>query len=369
MEVRMKKEKHYYVSGHTRIGFYSVLPQLSKEFECLYVLKGLSMKQENDFLCTVAEMFKEAGETIDYFHSPNDNNYVEGVRIPAKKLAVISNEIINKIDSRELSEQRIVFLHFTKAQRNEKKAVYYDKITQLERERDYHYQCAYKYFAQAKEHHNKKEDIYLSAMDFKKADAVAARLSKAFFSNRKKSTRQGDSEKIFFGAATPKGAVHFIEELTASLKRRYIIKGRSGSGKSTLMRRIGKEASERGMSVTYFLCGFDPSSVDMIIIEELNIAIIDGTAPHVIDPTRETDKVIDMFELCIDPTIEDTRMEEINECEKKYKAAMQAGTEHLKKAQEIQSVIDDYMEYLYDKEKLTQLSEDAFAKIINAVQA
>ena len=132
------------------------------------------------------------------------------------------------------------------------------------------------------------------------------------------------------------------------------------------MRKVGKVALEKGLNVTYFLCGFDPSSVDMIIIEELGVAIIDGTSPHVIDPTRETDKVIDMFELCINPKVEDTRMEEINDCEKNYKERMKKGTLHLEKAKNVQIVIDEYIEDRFDKELFPKVKSKMIEKIIES---
>ncbi|WP_216827833.1 hypothetical protein [Alkalihalobacterium elongatum] len=363
----MKMDRRFYVSGHTRVGYFSVLPELSQQFECLFVLKGLSMKQGHETLEKIGKAIKQKHYSIDHFHSPSNNDYVEGLRIPELKIAVVTYGMIKNINAK-LSEQTVIIINFEKALDEQKAAQFQKQIKQLENERDYQIQLAYERFSQAKEHHEMKEQIYLSAMDFNKANEVTDKLKKAIYQSRQGKKKVGSREEIFFGAATPKGAVHFIEELTANLKTRYIIKGRSGSGKSTLMRKIANEAHQRGMDVTYFLCGFDPSSVDMIIVEDLKIAILDGTAPHVIDPKSERDKVIDMFEFCIDPSIEETDMPAINQCDINYKGCMKEGTAHLRKAKEAQDVIDEYYDLMIVKEKLLAIQEDTIQKIIEPLQ-
>ncbi len=361
------KNRHYYVSGHTRIGYFSVLPEIVKKLDCLFIIKGLSKNKSNSLIKMLGNMFQEQGVVIDFLHSPSNNNHLEGIVIPKYKFAVIDSEPAKTLDEK-MDEHRSIYLNLKNVYNDELLNSCQEIMIQLEKERQFHINSAYQIFAEAKQYHQRKEDIYIKWMDFKKADAVCDKLKKTIFTDTKvKSGVQGNVEEIFFGAATPKGAVHFIEELTEGLEQRFIIKGRSGSGKSTLMRRIGSHAINQGLDVTYFLCGFDPSSVDMIIIPELKVAIIDGTAPHVINPTREKDQIIDMFELCINPVVEDKQMDEINKCETNYKAKMEQGTHHLLKASEVQNVLDEYLDSTIDNEKIESLEKQAVERIIQVL--
>ncbi len=96
-------------------------------------------------------------------------------------------------------------------------------------------------------------------------------------------------ETYFAGANTNKGfrstyPIHLPEE---ELSRLYILKGGSGTGKSTLMHKCAKKAASAGASVALLLCSSDPSSADAVILTGKNgkrIAIVDGTAPHTLDP-------------------------------------------------------------------------------------
>ncbi len=66
--------------------------------------------------------------------------------------------------------------------------------------------------------------------------------------------------------------------------RVFIIKGGPGTGKSTLMKNIGNEFCNRGYDIEFMHCASDPESLDGVVIPALKTALIDGTAPHVVDP-------------------------------------------------------------------------------------
>lgn len=63
-----------------------------------------------------------------------------------------------------------------------------------------------------------------------------------------------------------------------------VLKGGPGVGKSTLMRTVGKAMEEHGEQVEYLYCSGDPQSLDGVHIPRIRTAIVDGTAPHVIEP-------------------------------------------------------------------------------------
>ncbi len=68
------------------------------------------------------------------------------------------------------------------------------------------------------------------------------------------------------------------------LEKIYILKGGPGCGKSSLMKYISDYAEIKGNTVERFFCSSDPNSLDGIILVEKNIAILDGTSPHLADP-------------------------------------------------------------------------------------
>ncbi|MCL2751542.1 MAG: hypothetical protein FWE62_02175 [Firmicutes bacterium] len=61
----------------------------------------------------------------------------------------------------------------------------------------------------------------------------------------------------------------------------YILKGGPGTGKSTLMKKIGAHFERLGEPIEYFRCSSDDASLDGVRLPRANVAVIDGTAPHV----------------------------------------------------------------------------------------
>jgi len=81
----------------------------------------------------------------------------------------------------------------------------------------------------------------------------------------------------------------------------YIIKAGAGCGKSTMMRKIAKFLQENGYNVFLFPCTSDPNSLDGVYCKELNFMIVDGTAPHIIEPNYPIffEKIVTLYD-CID---------------------------------------------------------------------
>ena len=67
--------------------------------------------------------------------------------------------------------------------------------------------------------------------------------------------------------------------------RLHIIKGGPGTGKSGFMKKLGAAAERRGLDVEYVLCSGDPDSLDGVYIPALKQGWVDGTAPHVGEPS------------------------------------------------------------------------------------
>ena len=94
------------------------------------------------------------------------------------------------------------------------------------------------------------------------------------------------TDTYFLGANTPEGFRSEYATLQSDprIKRLLILKGGSGCGKSTLMKTLAARAEEYGWAVERVLCSSDPDSLDGLVIPELGLALVDGTAPHVVEP-------------------------------------------------------------------------------------
>lgn len=94
------------------------------------------------------------------------------------------------------------------------------------------------------------------------------------------------TQKFFLGANSCEG---FVSAFADSYKptegwRSYVIKGGPGTGKSSFMKHFAVHAEEQGEEVILCPCSSDPNSLDGVILPGKKAVILDGTAPHVVEP-------------------------------------------------------------------------------------
>lgn len=98
-------------------------------------------------------------------------------------------------------------------------------------------------------------------------------------------TRTGTIRHLFPGANTPQGFYSLYDHIfPVDANKVFIIKGGPGVGKSTFMRKISDDLVKLGHDIEHHHCSADNNSLDGIYVPAASIALIDGTAPHVVDP-------------------------------------------------------------------------------------
>ena len=98
-------------------------------------------------------------------------------------------------------------------------------------------------------------------------------------------TIQSRSPDFFLGATTPAGFKGYFEPLRREPgMQMLLIKSGPGCGKSTLMKHLAQAAEQQGQRIEKIHCASDPDSLDGVIFLDQRRAIIDATAPHVVEP-------------------------------------------------------------------------------------
>ncbi len=95
---------------------------------------------------------------------------------------------------------------------------------------------------------------------------------------------QKNNQKYFLAANSCRGFASEFASNCSTNFHTYIIKGGPGTGKSSFMKKVAKYAQEKGQEVIFCPCSSDPDSLDAIILKQRGIIILDGTAPHTVDP-------------------------------------------------------------------------------------
>ncbi len=333
--------RNFFAGGNTAHGFSNLFDSSLQGLDRLYILKGGPGTGKSSLIRFIGDHLVNNGHDILLIHCASDSDSLDGLIVPSLKIGIVDGTAPHVIepklpgaveqyvnlgeawDASELNEQR-------------------DTIAALNEQIKQAYERAYAGFAEALRIHDEWEAVYFDTMDFAAADELTEEYKDILYGDLQLE-KQGRVDHRFLGAATPTGAVDFVPNLTEGLARRFFLKGRPGSGKSTMLKKLAAAAIERGFDIEIYHCGFDPNSLDMIIVRELGFAIFDSTAPHEYFPDRAGDDIVDMYLRCIKPGTDEANAEVLSEIKQRYTTQMKQSTQHLAEAKSLH----DELEQIY----------------------
>ncbi|MGL5314531.1 MAG: PRK06851 family protein [Peptostreptococcaceae bacterium] len=182
---------------------------------------------------------------------------------------------------------------------------------------------------------------------------------------------EGKSRQLFPGANTANGSFNFFSYIIpANVKRIFCMKGGPGVGKSSMMKKIAKEFIENGYDVELHHCPSDPSSLDGIVIKKLGVVMLDGTAPHIVDPKDPgaIDEIINLGEYWNVEGLEENRAE-IVECGKSISESFQRAYKFLKAAEPIYYDIETKYRNCMDFGKVNLATAEFIEKIFADIES
>ncbi len=171
----------------------------------------------------------------------------------------------------------------------------------------------------------------------------------------------------YFGAAnTSKGFYNLFGEIFSpeKLDTIYILKGGPGCGKSTTIRRISERGTSLGYNVENIYCSSSPTSFDGVIIPELSVAVLDGTAPHTTDPVYPAvcETIINLGEAWDTVGAKEIN-DKLRELTNKKKAAYKKAYAYLSSCASANTVIRGCMTHYALESKLSRSVERLCAKL------
>lgn len=337
-------EKHYFVCGNTAKGFINFFDSNLQGLSKIYILKGGPGTGKSTMMKCVAKKYDEKGFNVECIHCSSDPDSLDGVILRQIGVGIVDGTAPHVIEPKVVGaiEEYVNLGEAWDIEKLEKKT---DEICSIKEQIADCYPKAYDAFARALLIHDEWEHIYITAMDFDKANTLADEVCTMLFKDvtiQPDTVKRGMIRHRFFGGSTPKGAMDYVENITQSCSKRYFIKGRPGSGKSTMLKRILRRAEELGLETEVYHCGFDSNSLDMILIPELDWCIFDSTSPHEYEPSKEGDQIIDMYEKLIIPGTDEKYEVKLNDIKSRYKEKITEGISYLKKAKELHDQLEGF---------------------------
>lgn len=183
--------------------------------------------------------------------------------------------------------------------------------------------------------------------------------------------KQGSIKEVFPGCNTYKGFHSFYNYIISNdeANRIFCIKGGPGVGKSSFMKAIAKEFLNMGCDVELHHCSSDNNSLDGIVIKQAKVALLDGTAPHVVDPRNPgaVDEILNFGSFWNGEGFSLHR-ETIISLNKEIKEMFNSSYHCLMGAKELQDDIEIAVEEAIDKAKFAKLVLDLKEELTDNVK-
>ncbi|WP_342577959.1 hypothetical protein [Psychrobacillus sp. FSL K6-2843] len=312
---------HFMGKSYTGQGVKNFYKELIQEAKKVYFFKGPASSRLSETLKEIGYAAIRRGNDMEWFLDPLDEDAVEAVYIVDTKTLYLQTNTIDPFFYGAGHEW----------------VTYYDAY-KLDRLRDVGLVVRDKHLegeawlakglqtlSKAKLIHDDWEQLIQPGMDWKGIDSLLDDLKKKYIGNVKLQKNPKLTHRLM-GSLTPLGAKDTFSSISKSLKTRLYIKGLPGSGKSSFMKKFGEEAKSHGLDVRYIWCGLDANSIDGVVIPELQLSIVDATSPHIYDPEREGDEIVDFF-----PYIDQNQWaeEELTKVREAYSSEMELAQDYI----------------------------------------
>lgn len=282
--------RYVFTSSNTSQGFYTFIPELIMGLARVYILKGAAGTGKSTFIRLLGESLSEQGYEVEFWVSADDGISPDGVYIPQLQAAVVNGSLPLPVDPHYPGSPEIII---NLGQYGDKQIINSHRHTidtLVEEFRRHHSQAirSLKGVARLKEQVKRIAGAHLN---LEKINELVEKLTSEIMENPV-------TEKHYFASVvTAEGMINYLDELSSECRKRYIFKGPSGSAKSTVIREVAAQARQRGYLVEYYHCGIDPENIVMVIVKNLQLALIDAGNIEIL--AKPWDIIIDM-NICLD---------------------------------------------------------------------
>jgi hypothetical protein len=316
--------RYIFTSTNSSQGFCSYIPDLVKNLRMTYFLKGAAGSGKSTFIRLLGESLAQHGYEIEFWLSAADAVNPEGVYIPRLEVAVVCGNWEKHLDPLYPGATgRIINLDdFHDKDRLRRRA---SEIIELVNNLHDEKQAVYRFLKIGKTLKEEIKKPVVNRLNIEKLKHLAEDLKHQIFTPR-------NGEKHYFALAfTAEGLIDYVEEISKDCRKRYILRGPSGSGKSTVLEEIARSGREQGLPLEYYHCGLEPDQLSMIIICNLQVAIID--AGNIELSVKPWDIIIDM-QTCLEPPLAPETSPETSETMRTYEDLLQQAQAQMEKVQD-----------------------------------
>jgi len=331
--------RHFFAGGNTAQGFYSFYDQIiGVEATRIFIIKGGPGVGKSSFMKALGEELAKRGYDLEYHHCSSDPNSLDGMVIPAIKIAFLDGTAPHIVDPKYPGCVDEI-LHLGDYWDERKMVVEKAKVVGLTQDISRQFARAYRYLAAALHIYHDWEAVNQQAFIPGIANQKAETLKQELFGQCSAAAVPGRQRHLFASAITPAGPINYLDSIFGKAARMVILTGEPGTGKSTLLGKLLAAAVTCGLSAEVLHCALDPGKIEHLWLPELKTGITTSVWPHTYGGPVKPALLVDMDET-LDPVVQRSR-EWIEKDRREFLALFNAGVEALGEAKCLHDKIEE----------------------------
>jgi len=336
------KLREFYPGGNTSYGFYSFYDFIiDKDATRIFCIKGGPGVGKSTFMKAIGQAMLEKGFDIELHNCSSDNNSIDGLVIPALKIALIDGTAPHIVDPKNPGAVDEI-IHLGDFWNEEGIRANKSEVLSSNARVGRLFKIAYCSLKEAKVVHDEWESYITESMDFAPVNKITRYVANEVFAGVEPDFSQVAKARHLFGSAiTPQGAANKLNSILLEVKNVYILRGEPGTGKSRFIGKMLDRAQEMGIDTEVYHCPLDPEKFDFLVIPKLKVAFINGTDPLKVNLSKFTTTEID-FDQFLDPDKLDTYEKEIDSCKERFWEAYHRGIEYISQAKKVHDEMEEY---------------------------
>lgn len=360
--------KLVFPGGNTSQGFYSFYDHMiSPDATRIFVIKGGPGVGKSTFMRTIGEAMLDKGYDVEFHCCSSDNGSLDGVVIPALKIALVDGTAPHIVDPKNPGAVDEI-IHLGDFWNEAKMRANKEAIMQSNARVGRLFQIAYFSLREAKAIIDEWETYITEAQNFAKVNELTVSMLKDIGS---KLTPQflepAKSRHLFASAITPKGPETHWPTILQGVTRMYAVKGLPGSGKSTLIGRVAQLAETAGLFTEVYHRPLDPAKLDGVVIPALKTAVVNTGLPFTFDSAQIAGlSVAATYDLSasLDVNILQKYSDEIASATGRFRAAFNRGSDYIRQAKAEHDLMETYYIPAMDFTAINKKRDETLQRIL-----
>ena len=340
------KVKKVFPGNNTSEGFYSFYDQIIKpEANRIFILKGGPGVGKSTFIKKIGTAMLEKGFDIELHHCSSDNDSLDGVVIPALKIAIIDGtapHVVDPVYPGAVEEIINLSIYWDKEKLTSSK----DGVISCSKKIRRLFKSAYSHLKEAKVVHDELAGYYVEAADSAAVNKLIYKMCEEIFYGVKPCFESASYvRRLFASANTPGGLVHYIESILQDARKLYLIHGEPGTGTDRALQVVLDEGIRLGLDCEAYHCPLEPAKLELLYFPSLYIGVLRlnerlNFNPGVIQ-NLDSVEILD-FNQYLDKAVCSEFEEDINEAKKRIRDSLDRAWKKLKNAKIIHDLLEEY---------------------------